>query len=340
MNQPEQTANESGAPIALESSSLARLLNPVRRVISQGLAIVLPPLLTVVVLLWAWNILDVYIMTPVEGLARRVIVMASSDIRENSAILPEVEAMRQIGGANSQARLEELESDPPTWQASDGTRLVQIGQQWIPRHVYDLVSANPGPGVLRTAHEWYHRYVQLEHLPKHRVIPIFLIVFTLLLYALGRLFGAGIGRFIWGGVESIVSRVPLVNKVYSSVKQVTDLAFTETEFKYKRIVAVEYPGEGLWSLGFVVSDGFSAVQDAVDELSVAVLVPTSPVPATGFVVIVSRRKIVDLNISFDQAIQFLVSCGVVIPASAARTMSAEEPGIPGLPETSGEPKPH
>jgi uncharacterized membrane protein len=309
---------------------MVRILRPVRRVIAQGLAIVLPPLLTVVLLLWAWNIVDTYIMTPVEGIVRNVIVMASSDIRENSAILPEVEAMRQIGAENSQLRLRELESNPPTWHASDGTRLVQIGQQWIPRQVYDLVSAHPGQETLRTASDWYHRYVKLEHLPRHRVIPTFLIVFTLLLYTLGRLFGAGMGRLIWSGVESIVSRVPLVNKVYSSVKQVTDLAFTDTEFKYKRIVAVEYPSEGLWSLGFVVSDGFPAVQNVVGESSVAVLVPTSPMPATGFVVIVSRSKIVDLNISFDQAIQFLVSCGVVIPAGTLKSLSSEEPGNIGI----------
>jgi uncharacterized membrane protein len=189
------------------------------------------------------------------------------------------------------------------------------GQKWIPREVFEQVEKNPGDLILSTASasDMYSRYVRTQHLPRWRTIPVFLIVFTGFLYLLGRSLAAGVGRIVVTGFESMINRLPLVRNVYSSVKQVTDLVFAEHELQFNRVVAVQYPREGIWSLGFVVGDSLLEIRAAANEPVVAVLMPTSPMPATGFVITVRKSEILDLNITLDQAIQFIVSCGVVSP---------------------------
>jgi uncharacterized membrane protein len=105
----------------------------------------------------------------------------------------------------------------------------------------------------------------------------------------------------------------LVRTVYASVKQVTDFLFSEREIQVARVIAVEYPRKGIWSLGLVTSDGMMEIRDAVGEPVLTVLVPTSPMPMTGFAVTIKKSETIDLNITIDQAFQFIASCGVVVP---------------------------
>lgn len=300
---------------------------PFRKAVIRGLAIVMPPLLTIVLFLWAWNIIDSYVLVPTEAIVRHLIVWSIADIRDDKAINDEVNAVKGVGGPGAADRLLNLESSPPSWHSSDGTMLVKVDQRWIPRPVYDVVSASPGEPPPQSAESWYHRYVRLEFLPRNLVIPAFLSIFILTLYFLGRVFAVGFGRMIWSWVESIIHRLPVISKVYGAVKQVTDFAFSDSELEYTRIVAVEYPRRGLWTIGFVTGDSFISVREAAGEPCVSVLMPTSPMPATGFVITVPKRHTVDLNITVDQAIQFCVSCGVVVPVhQQPRTLTADPRG--------------
>ena len=124
---------------------------------------------------------------------------------------------------------------------------------------------------------------------------------------------AGIGRFFLHYVETIITQLPIIRNVYSSLKQVTDFAFNENEMSFSSIVAVEYPRKGIWSMGFVTGEGMREIRDAAGEPILTVLMPTSPMPATGFTISVPKSETIDLNITIDQAVQFCVSCGVVIP---------------------------
>jgi uncharacterized membrane protein len=187
------------------------------------------------------------------------------------------------------------------------------GVQWIPADVFHTANADPGEHLPDTADGYYNRYVDIRWLRRERVIPIFLCVFILFLYLLGKFLAAGVGRILWNAGESIVHRVPIIRNVYSSVKQVTDFALSERELQFNRIVAVQYPRKGLWSIGFVTGEGMKDVADHVGERVLAVLMPTSPMPATGFTIMVPKSETIDLNITLDQAIQFVVSCGVVAP---------------------------
>lgn len=300
---------------------------PVRKAIIRGLAIVMPLVLTLALFLWAWTLIDKYVLGPVEATIRHAIVWSIADIRDDD----EIQMEKKMVAAKSDRDSRES-TNPDGWISDDSKRLVRIGQKWIPRHVYDTVQANPGETPHQTANAYYHRYVKLEHLPRHLVIPMFLIVFILVLYLLGRVFAVGVGRLIIGYFESVIVRLPIISKVYSSVKQVTDFAFSDSEIEFTRVVAVEYPRRGVWSMGFVTGESMLDIRTAANEPIISVLMPTSPMPATGFVISVPRSHTVDLNITIDQAIQFCVSCGVVVPRHQQfNTIAAESAALSSVP---------
>ncbi|MCA9042533.1 MAG: DUF502 domain-containing protein, partial [Planctomycetaceae bacterium] len=121
---------------------------------------------------------------------------------------------------------------------------------------------------------------------------------------------------------SILGRLPIISNVYSSVKQITDFLFTERSVEYSRVVAIEYPRKGIWSLALVTGDGLLKVTGAASEPMVSVLVPSSPMPVTGYTMMVPRSSLIDLNISIDQAFQFCISCGVLVPEGQKVTPEA------------------
>ena len=88
------------------------------------------------------------------------------------------------------------------------------------------------------------------------------------------------------------------------------------------MVAVEYPRTGMWSIAFVTSEGFRAIRAAAEEPWVGVFIPTSPMPMTGYALTVRKSEVVDLHMTIDEAIQFIVSCGLVIPAGDVKQLQA------------------
>ncbi len=257
---------------------------PFRRAVLRGLGVVLPPLLTIVVFLWAWNLISGYVLEPVEGMAHSTIVHFTWDVRSE-----------QPSDAEA-ASYQELDSE-----------------EWIPRYVYDAVRENPGMASPQTAQGYFDRYVRIRWLNRAKVIPLFLSLFILILYLLGKFLAAGMGRLALSSFENLIQRVPVIRNVYSAVKQVTDFIFTERDIEFNRVVAVEYPRKGVWSIGFVTGESMLDIRSAANEPILSVLMPTSPMPATGFTITVRKSDTIDLDITVDQAIQFVVSCGVVVP---------------------------
>jgi uncharacterized membrane protein len=252
---------------------------------------VLPPLLTIALFFWAWSLVESYVLGPFDWAARTLVVTAIADI-----------------------------SDTKT-----DTAVKEVGRKYIPQSIYDTVNENTNDVDLMlkldleqaSAHEIYDQYVRLEYLPKQRVIIIFIILFTISLYFIGKVLAARVGRGLFNLFEKIINRIPLIRNVYSSVKQVTDFIVgeREQEIEFNQVVAVQYPSQGIWSIGFVTGTTMRALHEKHGEPFVSVLMPTSPMPATGFTISVPVSQTVNLNITMDQAIQFVVSCGVVVPRS-------------------------
>lgn len=263
----------------------ASLRGPFRRAVVHGLGVVLPPLLTIVFFLWAWNLISAYVLEPVENATRHLIVTAIWEVRK----------------------------EPPSGLSGRAYQRLRSAE-WIPSGVYEAVTADPGDDLPQTARGYYDRYVDLAYLQRTTVVPLFLAVFVLVLYLLGKFFGAGIGRWIWSVFEAFIERLPLIRNVYSSVKQVTDYVIDERRTGFSRVVAIEYPRRGIWAIAFVTGEGLLDVCAAANEQVLSVLIPTSPVPGTGFAAMVRKSEVLDLNMTVDQAIQYIVSCGVVVPS--------------------------
>ena len=282
-----------------DSSKPSSAVGPIRRSILRGLAVILPPLLTIVVFIWAWTVIDANILVPAERTAGRLIAWSIRDVKTT---LPS-DAARESARAGQPAR------------AAVGERIyVQLDSgKWIPEHVWSKVHDNPGAVLPTTPDAYYDRYVKVQHLRRERTLPIFLLVFVCGLYLTGKVMAAGVGRFAWRVGEGIVHRMPIVRNVYSAVKQITDYVFNEQEVQFMRVVAVEWPRKGLWTIAFVTGEGFRDIRNAAGEPILSLLVPTSPMPATGFTCTVPQSETLDLDITVDQAVQFIVSCGVVVP---------------------------
>jgi uncharacterized membrane protein len=140
-----------------------------------------------------------------------------------------------------------------------------------------------------------------------------LFVAIIAVYIAGRLLGGFFGRRIYRKVEGIITTLPIVKQVYPYVKQVVDFLFSdERPIKFNRVVAVEYPRKGIWSVGFLTGDTLRSIQERTGD-SVTVFVPSSPTPFTGYTITVLRQEVIELPLTVEEAIRFAVSGGVLVP---------------------------
>ncbi|MFA5554787.1 MAG: DUF502 domain-containing protein [Phycisphaerae bacterium] len=125
-----------------------------------------------------------------------------------------------------------------------------------------------------------------------------------------------IGRGLWRRIEKLIMNAPFLRHVYPYIKQITDflLAQDKKDQLFMRVVAVEYPRKGIWSIGFVTGEGLKKIAKHQQKEFVSILIPTSPTPFTGFVIIVAKEETVDLELSIEDAMRFVISGGVVTPA--------------------------
>ncbi len=295
------------SPLPVEEDSgkstswVSRSFSPFRIATLRGLGIILPPLLTIIVLVWALNLIESYVLRPVESVLTQTIVFCIQEVKENSVV------EEKLAAGDFKSRNGRIVD-------ANGTTIVQVENgQWIPADVKTTAENSPGRSALVSANDYYRQFVKYKHLKRHLFVPAFIALFLVILYLLGKLMAAGIGRIFLHYMEMLITQLPIIRNVYSSVKQVTDFALNENELTFNSIVAVEYPRKGIWSMGFVTGEGMKDIRDAAGEPILTVLMPTSPMPATGFTISVPKSETIDLNITIDQAVQFCVSCGVVIP---------------------------
>ncbi len=143
----------------------------------------------------------------------------------------------------------------------------------------------------------------------------------------GAILASVVGRTLWRMVERFIMNTPFLRRVYPYVKQITDFFLSEEEQKtmFRQVVAVEYPRKGIWSVGFVTGSGLEKVVAAIKKEFVTVLIPTSPTPFTGFVITVQRKQTIDLDMTIEEALRFIVSGGVITPGGRQMMPIASTP---------------
>lgn len=267
-----------------------------RQFFFRGLAILLPSVLTIWILLAAYQFVQNRIAAPINAGVQEVCI--------------QVTPWPGVSATEVETHLQEVLADRDSRQAYNAA-----GDQenWLRRD------------ARRTKLDrWWRSYA----LPMDLIGLVLAIV---LIYMAGLLLGSYIGRRLYARGEAMVNQVPLVGRVYPAVKQVTDFFVGQDREKlaFNRVVAVQYPRKGIWSVGLVTGDTMSTIQAAAAEECMTVFIPSSPTPFTGYAITVPRSETVELPITVEDAMKFAVSGGVLIPPNQmiVRTgVGATEPG--------------
>lgn len=135
----------------------------------------------------------------------------------------------------------------------------------------------------------------------------------LLLLLTGVLAANFVGRAFMGGWESLMDRIPVVRSVYSAAKNFAEIVFSDSSNAFKKVLLVEYPRKGIYSLAFQTSSQLGEVQGRTGEEVVGCFVPTTPNPTSGFIIIVPKKDVTVLDMDVDEALKMIISLGVVIP---------------------------
>lgn len=257
-----------------------------KRFFVRGLGILLPSVLTLWLLVTAYRFVDTNVGEPINQAIRFGVLQTIPrvvDLDEPGARLPEwfvvtPELIEQERRLRREQNLPQL--------SDERLRATLRGRSF--KHWWD--------------EHWYLRIVGM-------------LVAIVLIYLAGVMLGGYIGRRIYLEIEDFFTRLPVVKQVYPSVKRVVEFLFGEQSVRFNRVVLVEYPRRGLWSLGLVTGPAMRAIEKHDPSDYLTVFIPSSPTPVTGYTITVRQNETIELDISIDDALRFTVSGGVVLPGS-------------------------
>ncbi len=153
-------------------------------------------------------------------------------------------------------------------------------------------------------------------------LGVILAVVVLLLT--GLLAANFVGRAFVGGWESLMERIPFVRAIYSGAKNFAELVFSDSSQSFKKVLLIEYPRKGVYSLAFQTATDLGEVQGRTGGDVVCCFVPTTPNPTSGLIIVVPIKDIIVLDMDVDEALKMIISLGVVIP-TWSKAQTAELP---------------
>ena len=146
------------------------------------------------------------------------------------------------------------------------------------------------------------------HIPGLGVILTFVVLFLT-----GMLAANFVGRYVVGGWESLLDRIPVVRTIYGGAKNFAEIVFSESNDSFKKVLLIEYPRKGIYSLAFQTSSELGEVQARTGQDVVCCFVPTTPNPTSGFVIMLPKKDVRVLDMEIDEALKMIISLGVVVP---------------------------
>ncbi|MBC7500064.1 MAG: DUF502 domain-containing protein [Herminiimonas sp.] len=188
--------------------------------------------------------------------------------------------------------------------------------------VLNLIIGTMDQSLLLLPDRWQPRNLFGFHIPGLGTILTLLIIF---------LTGLATQNFIGNQVvivwEKILTRIPVVNSIYSSVKQVSDTLFSSSGNAFRKAVLVQYPRQGSWTIAFLTGVPGGDVKNHLQGDYVSLYVPTTPNPTSGFFLMVPRADTIELDMSVDAALKYIVSMGVVAPEQQERKIILAKPSV-------------
>jgi uncharacterized membrane protein len=154
--------------------------------------------------------------------------------------------------------------------------------------------------------------IQPENILGFRIPGLGAVLTAVIVFVTGMIVTNLFGMQLFNIGERILQRIPLVRSIYASVKQVTESMFSSGK-SFRKVVLVEYPRKGMWSLAFQTGTGAEEVRDKTGRDVTNVFIPTTPNPTSGFFLMVPREDVIELDMSVDDGLKMLLSVGVVVP---------------------------
>jgi len=294
----------------------------------RGLIVVLPTVLTVFILVSTLQFADRYVAGPIN----RVIYTALDGNAAGWQVL------RGMGIDPYETRFlldEELQPDDiralyqrPDLQPEAGMDLVDN-----PAFTSELDNLREEKATYLRA----HRALGIDHEKLRAAVELKVGIWAGILLAAGIVLTVGylasgfLGRSAIATFDRLLVRVPVVRAVYPHAKQLVGFFLSEKRPEFETVVAVPYPSEGLWSLAFMTSTGLSTLNEALEGDYVAVYIPSSPLPMTGYTIFVEASRLIHVPITVEEAFRTVVSAGVLIPPSQTVSGLTETLDRLGLP---------
>ncbi|MEC9492730.1 DUF502 domain-containing protein [Flexistipes sp.] len=151
-----------------------------------------------------------------------------------------------------------------------------------------------------------------------------LIVLIFLLFIIGIIAKNYFGKKIISFFEYLLVKIPLVRGVYSSIRQVVETFQVSGGTSFKKVVLLEYPMQKKYSIGFVTKETSGFLNNKVNNESYNIFVPTTPNPTSGFILIVPKCEVIELDITIDEGIRFVISAGLISPEAAEKLKSGSK----------------
>jgi uncharacterized membrane protein len=159
--------------------------------------------------------------------------------------------------------------------------------------------------------EWRPDALLGMHIPGLGVLLTLLIVFLT-----GMIMANFVGRKLVKIWDGILARIPFVRTIHSAVKQVMETLFSPNGRSFRKVLLIEYPRKGVWTLAFQTGEPEGEIRDKAGSEVVTVFVPTTPNPTSGFVIIVPKDEMIEMDMPVEEGLKLIMSLGVVGPASA------------------------
>ena len=175
---------------------------------------------------------------------------------------------------------------------------------WVLKLIVDTLDQS----LLLLPEQWRTEGFLGVHIPGLGVILTLVIVFVTGVFATN-FFGAQLVQ-LWHG---ILHRIPVVNSIYSSVKQISDTLFSSSGQAFRKALLVEWPRPGMWTIAFLTGTPGGDVANHLEGDYVSVYVPTTPNPTGGYFVMLPRKDVIELDMTVDEALKYIISMGVVAP---------------------------
>jgi uncharacterized membrane protein len=161
-------------------------------------------------------------------------------------------------------------------------------------------------------HAWHPDRLLGFHIPGFGVLLALAIVLII-----GAVASNFLGKKLVGWWDALLGRIPIVRSIYSSVKQVSDTLFSENGNAFRKALLIQWPREGVWTIGFQTGTPGGDVVNHLSGEYLSVYVPTTPNPTGGYFVMLKKSDCIELKMSVDEALTYVISMGVVAPGSSA-----------------------